>query len=232
MLMQNTIRLEASALGLEALVLGPLTQAKSLLVMLHGYGADAQDLMHLAHMLLAGREQQVAAISLQAPERLPPPHPGRQWFALPDLKPQTLDAGVAKARPLVSEALKRLWSMSGVRAEQTLLLGFSQGGMIALEVGLRMPQPLGQLVCLSGLLAGCERLAKEKAGQTPPVLMVHGEADGVVPFAAMQSSAQVLTALGVSVEAHGRPGLGHSIDAFAVEQIGVQLDRLSAGMLD
>ena len=74
--MQNTIKLEASALGLEALVLGPLTQAKSLLVMLHGYGADAQDLMHLAPELLAGRDQQVAA-SLQAPDRLPPPQPGR-----------------------------------------------------------------------------------------------------------------------------------------------------------
>ena len=91
-----------------------------------------------------------------------------------------------------------------------MLVGFSQGTMMALHIGLRRPATPAGIVAYSGLLAGPEHLGETKA--RPPVLMIHGEADDLIPIEALHAGREALAAAGVPVEWHVRPGLGHGID--------------------
>ena len=185
--------------------------ADSVVVFLHGYGADGNDLIGLAEPL-APYLPSTRFLAPNAPERCPANPAGYQWFPIPwlDGSPEA----VARAAAERSFALLDRWlddlGRQGVPADRTVLVGFSQGTMMALHVGLRRAAPLAGIVGFSGRLLEPERLAVE-LGAAPPVLLVHGDADPVVPFASLGEAAEALAAAGVETYTHVSRGVGHGI---------------------
>ncbi len=184
--------------------------AKALVVMLHGVGADGNDLIGLAPMwasLLPG----VAFVSPNAPEACDMAPYGYQWFSLQDRRPAAMLAGVQAAAPVLNAFLDRELERLGLGPERLALVGFSQGTMTALYTAPRRPSAVAGVLGYSGALIGAETLAIEATAR-PPVMLVHGTADPIVPFGAMTAAEQALGAAGIPVESHARPGLAHGID--------------------
>lgn len=196
---------------------------RQIVVLLHGYGADGNDLIDLApHFARALPD--AAFYSPHAPEPCEMAPYGRQWFSLstydPDMMrrdPTTMQpafaamqAGADRAAAPLTSFLKDIQTREGVGMDKIALVGFSQGTMMALHVGLRMETPPSAIVGYSGALLG-EGLPSPLKNP-PPVLLVHGEADPVVPFPAMGAAASQLKAAGASATTLARPGLEHGID--------------------
>lgn len=184
---------------------------KSLVVLLHGYGANGQDLIEL------GRAWQpllpdTAFVSPNAPDVIPyQQFGGRQWFDLTFRDPTEYWRGVSEAGPALDAFLDREITRHNLPPGKIALVGFSQGTMMALHCGPRRNPQLAAIVGYSGMLAGPERL-KGDIRSRPPVLLIHGEQDDVIPVEAIDLGRETLTAAGLSVEWHVRPRLGHGID--------------------
>lgn len=185
-------------------------QAKSLVVLLHGYGADGNDLIDIAHHLSPVLPE-TAFVSPHAPDACAGAPLGRQWFPLAVIDPSQLYSDVSTAAPKLDRFLDAELASHGLHDGHLALLGFSQGTMMALHVALRRPRGVAGVVGYSGLLAGPEHLTSEIKAK-PPVLLVHGDADTVVPAMALNAAVRALGNVGVPVEWHLRPGLQHGID--------------------
>jgi phospholipase/carboxylesterase len=184
--------------------------AKNLVIFLHGYGANGQDLIDIGrHWAYALPE--TAFVSPDAPQPCVEAPMGRQWFGLTQRSQREMAEGVASAAPALNAFIDSELERHGLGAASLALVGFSQGTMMALYAGLRRAEPLAGIVGYSGLLAGAEHLARDIRSR-PPVLLVHGEEDPLIPAAAMLHAANALAAIGVSAEWHMRPGLAHGID--------------------
>ncbi|TVQ61417.1 MAG: alpha/beta hydrolase [Spirulina sp. DLM2.Bin59] len=191
-----------------------------LLVALHGWGANLQDLAGLAPAFNLPDYQFIFP-------NAPFPHPqvpgGRAWYALEngDLATWQLTGltGLAESREMLLAWLPSLEAETGIPLSKTVLLGFSQGGAMALDVGLQLP--LAGLCSISGYGHGPLAVKGEPA---PPVLMIHGQQDPIVPLAAAQSLKQELTSLGVALADHELPTMGHDIPpaALAIAQTFIQ----------
>ncbi len=185
-------------------------EATWLVVVLHGLGADGADLIGLAPYIakvLPGAR----ILAPDGPEPCDMAPMGRQWFSLQDRDPMTLYAGLEHARPDVDAFLDENLDRLGLAPDRLILAGFSQGAMTALHVGLRRSPGPAAILAFSGALVGRNRLAEEIAGR-PPVLIVHGEDDVVVPVDSARDAERTLLAGGVDVQAHVLPELGHGID--------------------
>jgi phospholipase/carboxylesterase len=183
---------------------------KSLVVLLHGLGADGNDLISLAPYwapLLPDTE----FLAPHAPFPCDMAPVGYQWFSFQERTPAAVLAGVRAAAPFLDAFLDRALEARGLDESQLALVGFSQGTMMSLYVGLRRAKPLAGIVGYSGRLIGEETLAEELRSK-PPVLLMHGTADDIVPFDSLALAEAALKALGVPVTTVRRPGLGHSID--------------------
>ena len=184
--------------------------AKHLVIFLHGYGANGQDLIDIGrHWAYAMPE--TAFVSPDAPEPCPEAPMGRQWFAISQPGPNDLWKGVSGAAPALDQFIDAELQRHALGPESLALVGFSQGTMMALHVGLRRAQPLAGIVGYSGLLAGAEHLPHDIKSR-PPVLLVHGDEDPLIPVAALPHAANSLAEVGVNTEWHIRPGLAHGID--------------------
>ncbi len=196
-------------------------KAESLVILLHGYGADAADLIGLADPLsphLPG----TMFLAPDAPERCRNNPMGFQWFPIPwlDGTPEPVaEAAAHAAFQALNGWLDAVALETGIGPERTVLLGFSQGTMMALQVGLRRALPLAGVVGFSGRLLKPELLAAEIVSK-PPVLLVHGDADPVVPFASLKEAADTLVKAGVETYAHVSRGTAHGI---APDGLGVAL---------
>jgi phospholipase/carboxylesterase len=191
-----------TGLSKDLLQLGP-SEAQQRLVLLHGWGADADDLLDLGSLLVG---PEVSVVALRAPE----PHPygvGRQWYGLQPIDWTQLPA----AREALTLRLEEL--ATSVDLAHTVLLGFSQGGAMALDVGSSLP--------LAGIVAcsGYPHEGWQPAGGTAPVLLSHGREDPVVPFAASEEVQRRLARAGTSAELLAFNG-GHTIDASVLPEIG------------
>jgi phospholipase/carboxylesterase len=144
---------------------------------------------------------------------IPGMYGGLQWFPLTLRDPSEYWRGVASAQPALDRFLDAELARYRLAADRLVLVGFSQGTMMALHVGLRRAAAPAGIVAYSGLLAGPEHLAETKA--RPPVLLIHGDADDLIPIEALHVAREALAAAGVPVEWHVRAGLGHGIDAEA-----------------
>ena len=185
-------------------------RARQLVILLHGLGADGDDLLGLAGM--AGEALPDAAfVAPDAPQPCDMAPYGRQWFSLIDWSPASLAAGVRAAAPSLDAFIDAQMAERGLPPSAVALIGFSQGTMMALHVAPRRPDALAAVVGFSGALVDPESLTADIRSR-PPVLLVHGDADPVVDFGHMARSASDLRAAGVPVETLVRPGLGHSID--------------------
>jgi phospholipase/carboxylesterase len=187
---------------------------KSLVVFLHGYGADGNDLIGL------GREwaralPHTAFVSPNAPELCPGTPMGRQWFPLSMRDPQEFARGVAKARPALDLFLDAETVRHGLDERATALVGFSQGTMLALHTGPQRKRQLAGILGYSGLLADPNAL--NGAIQKPPVLLIHGDRDDLIPVQALFGAAQGLAAAEIPVEWHISQGIPHGIGPDGME---------------
>lgn len=146
-----------------------------------------------------------------APERCAMMGAGYQWWGLSGFAPLALAAGAASAAPAIDAFIDRKLAQYGLTEAALALVGFSQGTMMALQIGLRRPRPVAAVVGYSGMLTGTSDLAHGR-GPKPPVLLVHGTADPVVPIAALHMSESQLKRLGVEVATHISYGVGHIVD--------------------
>jgi phospholipase/carboxylesterase len=184
--------------------------ARSVVVFLHGYGSNGADLMGLVPYW-RGALPDTVFLAPNAPQACPGAPGGYQWWALTDLSPAARAAGVRQAAPALNAYIDAQLERHGLTDDRLVLVGFSQGTMMALHVGPRRAQALAGIVGYSGMLADAEALAAEVRTR-PPVLLVHGDADQTLPVTATHQAALALEALGFEVAKHVSPGLGHGID--------------------
>ncbi len=187
-------------MSLEAIAVAPTTgkEPTGLIVVLHGWGANAQDLASIVPLL------NLPDYQFMLPNA-PFPHPytsiGRMWYDLSNQKHQ----GFQESQQILKDWLLSLESSTGIPLSRTILSGFSQGAAMTLDVGLSLP--LAGLIALSGYL---HPISQPANGNFPPVLIVHGRQDSVVPLKAAQYARDNLTALGVSVQ-YQEFDMGHEI---------------------
>jgi len=189
--------------------------ARQLVIFCHGYGADGNDLISLGQQF-QGLLPDAAFVSPHAPDPCAMSPMGRQWFPITRLDPDEYWAGCKAAGPVLDHFITSELERHGLTEASVALLGFSQGTMMALHVGLRRAKPLAAIIGFSGALAGPEHLPAEIKSK-PPVLLVHGREDDVVPVAALPMAAGVLEQLQVPVTTHISVGLGHGIDPTGLE---------------
>jgi phospholipase/carboxylesterase len=198
--------------ALEGPRFGPAAGGKpqSLVLLLHGLGADGNDLISLAPYW-AQALPNTAFVSPHAPFPCDMAPYGRQWFSLQDRTQSMMLAGVKAAAPVLDAFIDAELKRHGLSDDKLALVGFSQGTMMSLYVAPRRARSIAGVVGYSGALIGADTLAQEVKSK-PPVLLVHGEADDIVPFQAMAAAAAGLRAAGLAVETLARPDLPHSID--------------------
>ena len=185
---------------------------RNAVVFLHGYGADGADLLGLAEPL-APHLPDTLFLAPDAPEPCAGNPFGRQWFPIPWIDGSSEAesvAGVARASDDLNAWLDDLMAAEGLAPGQIALLGFSQGTMMSLEVAPRRSEPLAGVVGFSGRLMSPERLAAETVSR-PPVLLLHGDADEVVPPQSLPEAGAALQAAGFTVYGHVMRGTGHGI---------------------
>jgi phospholipase/carboxylesterase len=207
--------------------------ARQLVVFLHGYGADGNDLIDIGRAW-QGLMPQAAFVSPHAPEPCGQAAAGRQWFPLTFRDPNERWTGVNKAAPVLERFLDAELKRRNLPPSALALVGFSQGTMMALHVGLRRVVAPVAIVGYSGLLAvppdaNAEKFAAEVTSR-PPVLLVHGDQDDLIPAQALFHAASGLASLGVPVEWHLSAGIGHGIDQEGLRHGGEFLARQLVGV--
>lgn len=182
---------------------------KQLVVFLHGLGADGSDLIGLVP-LFAETFPEAHFISPHAPFPCDMAPFGRQWFSLLDRREAPIVAGIQIAHPILDHFLDQQLARFGLTDSQLFLVGFSQGTMMALHTAPRRSKACAGVLGFSGALMGGELLSHE-AKTKPPICLVHGMEDEVVPFAALARAEALLQAADIPIETHAQPGLAHGI---------------------
>jgi phospholipase/carboxylesterase len=181
---------------------------RQLVIFLHGYGADGADLIGLAPFF-AQALPDAAFMAPNAPERCSMGF-GFQWFGITNMDTVSLAAGVHRAAPILDEYIEGALKLCGLTSAELALIGFSQGTMMALDRTMRRGDAAA-VVGFSGKLVDTVS-ALPKEARHPPVLLVHGDADPIVPFASLGEAEHTLKTAGFTVETLVRPGLQHGID--------------------
>ena len=179
-------------------------------VLCHGVGADGQDLIGLAEPWAAALPD-AAFLAPDAPEPCDMSPFGRQWFSLQDRTPAVLEAGARAAAPRLLATIDAELARLGLPDTDVAMIGFSQGAMMVLHAGLRRAVPPAAILAYSGALLDSPALDAELTG-TPPVLLVHGEDDPVVPFTQGPAAVAALRRRNVPVTTLWCPGVGHWVD--------------------
>jgi phospholipase/carboxylesterase len=205
--------------------------ARQLVVFLHGYGADGNDLIEIGRAwqgLLPG----AAFVSPHAPRPCGQAPVGREWFPLTFRNPEERWTGVNQAAPILESFLDAELKQRNLPSSALALVGFSQGTMMSLHVGLRRAVAPIAIVGYSGMLVMPENVEPDafaaEIRSRPPVLLIHGDADQLIPVQALFHAAQGLAALDVPAEWHISAGIGHGIDQEGLRQGGEFLARCFA----
>ena len=200
-------------------------KATHLVVLCHGYGADGNDLIGLAPMW----QRMLPTVAFSAPngpERCP--GAGYQWFGIARIDPAEMRRGVEGAAQVLDEFLDAELKRLELGADRLALVGFSQGTMMALQVGLSRPAKPACIVGYSGMLAG---EAPTLGADAPPILLVHGDADPTIPVGALFDAATRLGRAGAQLQWHVSSGVGHSIDEAGLMLGGMHLTMALRGLL-
>jgi phospholipase/carboxylesterase len=192
-------------------------------VFLHGYGADGNDLIDIGRAW-QGAMPNAAFVSPHAPHPCGQAPMGREWFPLTDRAQNERWRGVTSAAPILDHFLDTELQRRNLPPSALALVGFSQGTMMALHVGLRRAVAPFAIVGYSGLLVVDPNAAPEaidaEIKSRPPILLIHGDSDELIPPQALFMAANGLATLGVPVEWHLSPGIGHGIDQEGLRQGG------------
>jgi phospholipase/carboxylesterase len=200
---------------------------RRLVILLHGLGADGNDLIGLAPYwarLLPDAE----FLSPNAPFPCDMAPHGYQWFSSQDRSLEAVLGGVRAAAPILDAFIDEALEQRGLGSGELALVGFSQGTMMSLFVGLRRAEPVAGIVGFSGRLLAPELLASELRSR-PPILLVHGTEDPLVPYSSLAAAETTLKAAGVPVETVTSVGIGHSIDDQGLRQGGQFLKKVLSG---
>jgi phospholipase/carboxylesterase len=198
-----------------------------LVILLHGLGADGNDLIGLAPYwarLLPTAE----FLSPNAPFPCDMAPYGYQWFSSQDRSPEAVLGGVRAAAPILDAFIDEALAQRGLTDSDLALVGFSQGTMMSLFVGLRRPWPVAGILGFSGRLLAPELLGSELRSR-PRVLLVHGTEDPLVPYSSLAAAETALETAGVPVETVTCPGIGHSIDEGGLRRGGLFLKDVLNG---
>ncbi len=205
--------------------------ARQLVVFLHGYGADGNDLIEIGRAwqgLLPG----TAFVSPHAPRPCGQAPVGREWFPLTFRNSEERWTGVNQAAPILESFLDAELKLRNLPPSALALVGFSQGTMMSLHVGLRRAVAPAAIVGYSGMLVMPENIEADaftaEIRSRPPVLLIHGDADQLIPVQALFHAAQGLATLDVPAEWHISAGIGHGIDQEGLRQGGEFLARCFA----
>jgi phospholipase/carboxylesterase len=204
--------------------------AKQLVVLLHGYGADGEDLIGLAP-LLGQVLPDAAFVAPNAPFPCAMSAFGCQWFDVWDADSARRLEGARLANKILQPFYDVQLEAHNVPPEELYIVGFSQGTMMALHSGLRRPVPPRAIVGFAGRLMAAHLLAEEMTCR-PPVMLAHGADDDVVPVESLEAANTALRAAGVAVESHVIPGLGHGIDETGILHAAQFLRRIHEATLD
>ena len=200
---------------------------RRLVILLHGLGADGNDLIGLAPYwarLLPDAE----FLSPNAPFPCDMAPYGYQWFSSQDRSPEAVLGGVRAAAPILDAFIDEALEERGLDSRELALVGFSQGTMMSLFVCLRRAEPVAGIVGFSGRLLAPELLASELRSR-PPTLLVHGTEDPLVPYSSLAAAETTLKAAGVPVETVTSVGIGHSIDDQGLRRGGQFLKKVLSG---
>jgi phospholipase/carboxylesterase len=203
--------------------------AKKLVILFHGYGSNGADLAGLAQAW-APNFPDIAWASPDAPEPVPGAPGGYQWFPISRLDPEAMESGVRSAYPTAEQFIKSELNRWALTPADLVLVGFSQGTMMALHTGLRREIAPAGILGFSGALPGPERLKSEIACK-PPILLIHGDRDDVLPVGMTLMAAQGLAEAGHGAEFHISQGIPHSIGPDGLELGGRFIQNAFAGKL-
>jgi phospholipase/carboxylesterase len=222
------------AFGRSSILSGPRLppvrgQATHLVVLCHGYGADGNDLIGLAP-IWQRLMPTVAFAAPNAPERCAGTPKGYQWFPISRLDPHTMNGGVESAAAGLETFLDAELDRLNLAPERLALVGFSQGTMMSLHVGLRRKVKPAAIVGYSGMLTSTDGLATY-GREAPPILLVHGDADQMIPVQFLFSSAVALGSSGATVQWHISPRVAHSIGEQGLALGGTFLSMAFRGLL-
>ena len=184
----------------------------SIVLFIHGYGADGADLLGLAEPL-AQHLPDTVFVAVNAPERSMANPQGFQWFPIPWIDGSTETSaieGMMRAAKSLNDFIDKMLADEGLSPDRLILFGFSQGTMMSLHVAPRRADAIAGVVGFSGRLMMIEKL-QEEAVTTPPILLIHGNQDDVVPFEEMQIAGEALQAANFQVFAHVMEGTAHGI---------------------
>jgi phospholipase/carboxylesterase len=180
----------------------------SVVVLLHGYGDSGQGLISLAPMWRDALPDTLF-LAPNAPYPCEVAPSGFQWFSLQEYNPQTLLSGTQNAHPILDNYLDKVVEETGISSDKVALVGFSQGTMMSLYTGPRRKDKLAGILGYSGALVGGGGL---KSTQKPPIRLIHGDNDSVVPVAAYHHAKDILEKNDFPVSGYTTPNLEHSID--------------------
>lgn len=198
-------------MSLDSARLTPLSgeTPNALIILLHGYGSNSEDLIAIARMIQPALPG-AAFIAPNAPSRMPQLAAAFQWWSIETFSMAERAAGADAAAAELDAFITQEAEAAGLPSNRVLLIGFSQGTMMALHVGLRRRESLAGIIGISGMLVAPERVGAEIESR-PPVLLIHGTEDDVVPFRSMGLASSALSAAGVPVEIHESLGVAHSV---------------------
>ncbi len=196
---------------------------RQLVILMHGLGADGADLLslatHWAQML--PHAMFLAPNGIEECDMAPY---GYQWFSLREWTQESLVEGARRASVMVGAYIDHQLALHGLSDENLALAGFSQGGMMAMHLGLHRPAACAGVVSFSGVLVGAADLPATIRSR-PPMLLVHGADDDVVPVQNLGTAMQALKAARVEATGVTRPDLGHAIDMEGIVRAGAFLKR-------
>jgi len=202
--------------------------ARHLVVFLHGYGADGNDLIEIGRVW-QGLLPQAAFVAPHAPEPCAQAPVGRQWFPLTMRDPDERWTGVNNAAPVLEHFLEAELARRSLPPSALALVGFSQGTMMALHAGLRRAVQPAAILGYSGVFVVPENVDPEALASDirvrPPILLVHGDRDDLIPVQALFHASQSLASLDIPVEWHISAGVGHGIDEEGLRHGGEFLAR-------
>ncbi|HWY62767.1 MAG TPA: hypothetical protein VNW15_12775 [Rhizomicrobium sp.] len=199
--------------------------ASHLVVLVHGYGSDGNDLIGLAPHW-QDRMPGAAFVAPNGPDPVPG-SPGFQWFPIARIDPQEMRKGVESVAPLLDQFLDAELARLSLPPERLILVGFSQGTMLSLHVGLRRPVAPAAIVGLSGLLTG----TPPERPDGPAIFLAHGDADDIIPVQAMLMAASALGVADRRVQWHLAHGIGHGVDPETIARAGDFMGLAFRGLL-